>query len=198
MTIPESLKRQRNSAGHNRDTGGTAARQDVTRAGRVRDVSETGSVVSVPADPTAPPAGAITLKHDGSSAVRLLPDQPPGRCTRKALPFANEIRRLHALGYTLEAIRQALCVAGVSVSRSSVHREVRRRAAPSSLPLPTQRAEVVGVATRALLQSEPAHVIRTRDPPVSTPWGNQTGKKSAEAFFTSHEINPLFPTKETP
>ena len=54
------------------------------------------------------------------------------------------------------------------------------------------------MATRALLQSEPSHVIRTRDPPVSTPWGNQTGKKSAEAFFTSHEINPLFPTKETP
>jgi len=198
VTSPGTVRQQRNSAERDRDASGTAARQHVTRAVRVRDVSETDSAVVVPADPTAPSAGAVTLTQDGPSAVRLLPNQPPGRCTRKSLHFADEIRRLHALGYTLEAIRQALSAAGVSVSRSTVHREVRRRAAPVSLPVAIKHAEAVGVATRAHLLSEPSHATRARDPPKSTHTGNQTGKKSAEAFFTSHEINPLFPAKETP
>lgn len=90
---------------------------------------ETGSKAGMPATSTAASIGPSEIAPDGPRGVRLLPNQPPGRCTRKALPFADEIRRLHAMGYTLEAIRQALSEVGVSVSRSTVHREANRRAA---------------------------------------------------------------------
>lgn len=59
--------------------------------------------------------------------MQLTPRLPPGRKSRKALAFADEIRRLRALGYTNEAIRQALADAGVQVSSSTVHREATRR-----------------------------------------------------------------------
>lgn len=160
-------------------------------------MNETGSSVSVPADAIAPSASASTFMQDGPSGVRLLPDQPPGRCTRKALPFAGEIGRLYAMGYTLEAIRLALSAAGVSVSRSTVHREVRRRAAPASLPFAIKHAEVASADTPALLQSEPTRATRARDPPRSTNTDKQIGKEGAEAFFKSHESNPLFPIKES-
>ncbi len=58
--------------------------------------------------------------------MQLTPRLPPGRKSRKALAFADEIRRLRALGYTNEAIRQALADAGVEVSSSTVHREATR------------------------------------------------------------------------
>lgn len=160
-------------------------------------MNETDSKVRMPAHSEAPSVRAGAFAQDGPNGVRLLPSQPPGRCTRKALPFADEIRRLHAMGYTLEAIRQALAAAGVSVSRSTVHREVRRRAAPTSLPFAIKHAEAASADTPALLQSNPTHATRARDPPRSTNTDNRIGKKGAEAFFTSHESNPLFPTKET-
>jgi hypothetical protein len=151
----------------------------------------------MPAHAEASSASPSAFAQEGSSGVRLLPNQPPGRCTRKALPFADEIRRLHAMGYTLEAIRQALSAAGVSVSRSTVHREVRRRAVPVSLPFAIKQAEATSADTPALLQSDPTHATRARDPPRSSRADVQVGKKGAEAFFASHESNPLFPAKET-
>ena len=54
----------------------------------------------MPADSEARPASPSVITRDGPGGVRLVPDQPPGRCTRKALPFADEIRRLYATGYT--------------------------------------------------------------------------------------------------
>lgn len=101
------------------------------------------------------------------------------------------------MGYTLEAIRQALSAAGVSVSRSTVHREVSRRAAPASLPVATKPAEAAGAEIPALLPSEPTHAAKARNPPGSTGTDNALGRKGAEAFFNSHENNPLFPTKES-
>lgn len=59
----------------------------------------------------------------GSGELRLKPRLPPGRTTRKARAYAVEIRRLHELGYTLDAIREALADVGVNVSRSTVWRE---------------------------------------------------------------------------
>ena len=156
-----------------------------------------GSKLQMPAHTEASPASPSALAREGSSGIRLMPNQPPGRRTRKALSFADEILRLHALGYTLEAIRQALSAAGVSVSRSTVHREVRRRAAPASLPSQIKHADADRADTPALLQSNPTHATRARDPPRSIHADVQIGKKGAEAFFTSHESNPLFPTKET-
>lgn len=94
-----------------------------------------GSTDPRPADPEVCPSSAGAIARDGQG-MRLVPDMPPGRCTRKALPFADEIHRLYATGYTLEAIRQALSAAGVTVSRSTVHREVARaRRQPSVTPL---------------------------------------------------------------
>jgi hypothetical protein len=168
------------------------------RSERERGVNGAGSrVVSVPADTPAPSASTSTFTQDGSIGLRLLPAQPPGRCTRKALPFAGEIGRLYAMGYTLEAIRQALFTAGVSVSRSTVHREVRRGAVPAPLPFAIQHAEAASEDSPAPLQSEPTHAIRARDPPRSTSTVERVGKEGAEAFFKSHESNPLFPTKES-
>lgn len=73
--------------------------------------------------------------RDGES--RLVPRDAPGRSTRKARAFAAEIGRLHALDYTLEAIREALAGAGVSVSRSTVWREAARHRAPRPAKLGT-------------------------------------------------------------
>ncbi|MBE2241632.1 MAG: hypothetical protein IAE86_02680 [Burkholderiaceae bacterium] len=123
--------------------------------------------------------------QDGLHGARLLPHQPPGRRTRKALPFSVEIRRLHALGYTLEAIRQALSEVGVSVSRSTVHREASRRAAPATLAVAIKHADTADTVT-------PAPLVSSR----STNTASQSGKDVAEAFFNAHPSNPLFPTKE--
>ena len=102
------------------------------------------------------------------------------------------------MGYTLEAIREALSAAGVSVSRSTVHREVRRRATAAALPVAIKHGAATDTGIPVRLNSEPSHATSARDPSRPTHTDNQTGKKSAEAFFISHEINPLFPAKETP
>jgi hypothetical protein len=73
---------------------------------------------------------------------KLVPRRPPGRSSRKARAFAEEIGRLRAEGYTYELIREALADAGVIVGLSTVHREVTRwrlsarSAAPSDATLP--------------------------------------------------------------
>ena len=62
----------------------------------------------------------------GGGELRLMPRRPPGRCHAKARAFAGEMGRLHAEGYTFEAIREALADAGVVVSNTTVQREVAR------------------------------------------------------------------------
>ena len=58
--------------------------------------------------------------------MRLIPRRPPGRCDRKERHHACDVRRLRAEGHTLESIRLALLDAGVSVSVSTIRREVAR------------------------------------------------------------------------
>lgn len=138
------------------------------------------------------PIGSSAMRPDRPGGLRLLPDQPPGRSTRKALPYADEIRRLHAMGYTLEAIREALCAVGVSVSRSTVHREVRRDCKP--VPLGTAARQ----ATAGVDLTRPAsEATRVRNPPRSDAKSKVLGKQDAEAFFAAHDSNPLSPSKET-
>ena len=68
---------------------------------------------------------------NGSGGQRLIPRQPPGRTNRKARAFSAEIDRLHGLGYSFNAIREALADVGVKVSLSTVQREVMRHAKAS-------------------------------------------------------------------
>jgi hypothetical protein len=138
--------------------------------------------------------------------MNLIPVRPPGSNARKARAFASEIQHLRAQGYTFEAIREALAGAGVHVSNSTVQREVARAAGRSSAMPPVDGA----TSHRSSIQ-QPLKVAASA-PPTATPdspavprdvlaprlAGGLRGKESAEAFFTSHEINPLFRTKETP
>jgi hypothetical protein len=131
-----------------------------------RDVAEAYTMNATAADPTVPgqgnagggrrlePDSAVVDRgsgrasnglpvpgatRDGGSERRLTPRQPPGRITRKARAYASEILRLRESGYSFDAIREAFADVGVSVSRSTVWREVMR---PTNESLSTP---VVGV-----------------------------------------------------
>lgn len=168
-----------------------------------------GSTDPMPADPEVRPSNAGAITRDGQVGMRLVPDMPPGRCTRKALPFADEIHRLYATGYTLEAIRQALSAAGVTVSRSTVHREVARaRRQPSANPL-------TDAARRELnLASQTAAAVATPKPkereapaaPGPPPFPGKPGQSSfangprgedvAKAFMSTQVTNTFMRQKE--
>lgn len=141
-----------------------------------------GSTDPRPADPELRPSNPGAITRDGQGNIRLVPDMPPGRCTRKALPFADEIHRLYATGYTLEAIRQALSAAGVTVSRSTVHREVARARRQQSVT-PSKDA-----ARRELnLASQTAAVVATpkpkeREAPASPGPPSSPGKPGQSSF----------------
>lgn len=168
-----------------------------------------GSMDPMPAEPEVRPSRAGVITRDGQSGMRLVPDMPPGRCTRKALPFADEIHRLYATGYTLEAIRQALSAAGVTVSRSTVHREVARaRKQPSVTPsTDTARRELnlasqmaADVATPKLKEREAAASPGPPPPPEEpgqTSFANgPRGEDVAKAFMSTQITNPFMREKE--
>lgn len=120
--------------------------------------------------------------------MQLTPKQPPGRKSRKARAFGEEIHRLQVEGYTCETIREALAEAGVHVSRSTVAREAARfsmRHAPTSLPGPGTSPTPTrsGVAT-------PVQQVRQ---PAGTPFAgdSRSGKEIAEAFISSRISNPF-------
>ncbi len=163
----------------------------------------------MPADPEMRPSSAGPIARDGQSGVRLLPDMPPGRCTRKALPFADEIHRLYATGYTLEAIRQALSAAGVTVSRSTVHREVARArkqpsgtkstdAARRELTLASQMAADVGTPNpKEREAAAPPGPPPSTDEPGQTSFANgPRGEDVAKAFMSTQVTNPFMRQKE--
>lgn len=171
-------------------------------------MNDIGSPAPQPADSEVPPASARVISQNGSGGMRLVPDLPPGRCTRKALPYADEIRRLYETGYTLEAIRRALAAAGVSVSRSTVHREVIRttRQPPASSS---------AVSSRALEQVSQTAVVETTAPPhggevpasagrlaspgkpsESTFANGPSGEDVAKAFMSTQITNPFMRKKE--
>ena len=169
----------------------------------------TGSTDPMPADPEVRPSNVGAITRDGQGNMRLVPDMPPGRCTRKALPFADEIHRLYATGYTLEAIRQALSAAGVTVSRSTVHREVTRaRRQPSVTPskdaarrelnLASQTAAVVA-APKPKEREAPASPGPPPSPgkPGQSSFANgPRGEDVAKAFMSTQVTNTFMRQKE--
>ena len=168
-----------------------------------------GSTDPMPADPEVRPSNAGATTRDGQGGVRLVPVMPPGRCTRKALPFADEIHRLYATGYTLEAIRQALSAAGVTVSRSTVHREVARArkqlsAAPSTdaarreLNLAPQTAAVVATPKPKEREApaSPGPPPSPGKPGQSSFADSPRGEDVAKAFMSTHVTNTFMRQKE--
>ena len=116
--------------------------------------------------------------------MRLIPRKPPGRLSRKALAFESEISRLRAEGHTCEAIRQALLDAGLSVSRSTVKREVARSAKRSHIARATYAvAERVRVHPVQSSPGPPSPLALATDP--------RSSKEIAEAFVKGRITNPL-------
>ena len=120
--------------------------------------------------------------------MRLQPRNPPGRANRKALRFSVDIHRLRNAGYTFSAIRMALLDAGVEVSLTTVKREAARQGSDLAV------LESIGDEPHVL--SAPVALAGT---PITTSLHARgaTGREIAEAFFTAHPSNPLFPSKET-
>ena len=92
------------------------------------------------------------------------------------------------MGYTLEAIRKALFEAGVSVSRSTVHREANRR----------KPAGEDAAAVPALSPTNSSDVAIVNDSSMSLDTDRRSGKDIAEAFFRDHPTNPLIQPKGPP
>jgi len=104
----------------------------------------------------------------------LTPKRPPGRLSRKARAYADDIRRLYAEGYTLEAIREALAEQGVQVSKSTVQREVAWRPRRTLPPEPP-------ATTPTVLQRPPPIVPSNRPQDVAD-----------EVFGDGQMSNPLY------
>lgn len=161
------------------------------------------------ADTSERTASARAIARAGSGGVHLVPDLPPGRCTRKALPFADEILRLYATGYTLEAIRQALSAAGVTVSRSTVHREVIKATRHPLVKSSTDaaRRELDRVSQTATLDStarlkggeapaSPRPSPSPSNPGQSSFAAGPRGEDVAKAFMSTQITNPFLRDKE--
>lgn len=160
---------------------------------------ETAAVAEINSDSPS------SVLQDERLVARLLPSEPPGRGTRKALPFAHEIRRLHAAGYTLRAIRKALSEAGVSVSRSTVHREATRPAEPTSLRFARDPAEIGGAPMPTRVRAKgleapvaPALPAEAGNEILSALSNGPSGKDVAEAFMATQTTNPFIRAKEQP
>lgn len=130
----------------------------------------------------------------------LVPLQPPGRLTRKARHYADQIVQLRAQGHTLEAIRQALAAVGVQVDISTVRREALRPALsvplapPPSAPSAPPPSPVAGTGPPAPLASSGA--AATAHPALPGIPGPASAKDRAEAFVRSKSANPLVRAKE--
>jgi phage-related tail fiber protein len=129
----------------------------------------------------------------------LTPKCPPGRGSRKARAFAAEIARLQALGYTLEAIRQALAEAGVLVSKSTVQREAARlslcRADAGTTDAATPQRRTPLQASPAALTSSGHAATHRPDDTFTTP-ETCSAKEMAEVFMRQQITNPLIRAKE--
>ena len=143
--------------------------------------------------------------------MNLVPVRPPGPNARKARAFAAEIARLRAQGYTFEAIREALAGAGVHVSNSTVQREAARAAAARPASAPAQASDegpreiqapsatgAAGQAGSTASDAAPALAAVPQGDRGAAVVRDLDCKQDAEAFFATHERNPLFTTKETP
>jgi len=133
--------------------------------------------------------------------MSLEPDTAPGLGSRKARAYEQEIARLRALGYTLNAIRGALAKAGVVVSISTVWREASRA---RRAPQPSAHPGTPWSANSARGDGEPASQAAASSPvtpplhptnPESVSTG-QSGKDIAEEFRRRQNSNPLMRAKE--
>lgn len=132
--------------------------------------------------------------------MKLSPQLPPGRSSRKALAFVDEITRLVAEGYSGEAIRQALADAGVIVSKSTMRREVARARSRAR-----SRADHAKSKSSPAPAALPARSPAPRSPPTSAPpvstsadSTTRTGKEIAEDFFRGRINNPLIRARSNP
>lgn len=128
--------------------------------------------------------------------MKLIPTDPPGRSSRKARHFAQDMRELRAQGYTFEAIRMALAAVGVHVSNATVQREVARAATSRGAVL---AADSVLRPGNELTAPAPMPYTAARESTtVSSPaledaieTDTRSGKEIAEAFASSRITNPL-------
>ena len=128
--------------------------------------------------------------------MKLVPTDPPGRSSRKAKRFAQDMRELRAQGYTFEAIRMALAAVGVHVSNATVQREVARAtkadSAPKVLASGARPDEVPSALTQSLASAIPPSTTAPQSPQVlSVQTDMRSGKEIAEAFASSRITNPL-------
>lgn len=121
--------------------------------------------------------------------MKLSPTIPPGRPNRKARAFEAEIARLCDEGYGCKAIHQALTAAGVSVSKSTVQREVARLSKPTP-PALRPREPVPVVACARISDSAGSPSQDTALPQLNG--GVRSSKDFAAEFMKSRITNPLF------
>lgn len=129
--------------------------------------------------------------------TRLTPPAPPGPATRKARAYGADITQLHAQGYTLESIRQALAAVGIEVSISTVWRETHRghRAAlASSAASPSAASPSTAPMPSGLGASDACPPLT---PCAMPPLAGLNGKEVAEAFGRSQSANPFARAKES-
>ena len=116
--------------------------------------------------------------------MTLTPKRPPGRLNRKALAFASEIQRLHWQGHSCEAIRQALADAGLTVSRSTVTREVARQAKRRASVDTSEAVAAVTVADTPARESKPVS-------PSALAADPRRVKDIAASWVAGRNTNPL-------
>jgi hypothetical protein len=115
--------------------------------------------------------------------VKLNPKRPVGRPNRKALPYESEIARLRLEGYSCEAIWEALLEVGLTLSRSSVKREVARLA---------HRAPAASKSVVASPMTQPPAPAATSAPSAMSPAKpSLPGKEVAAAWMKDRITNPL-------
>jgi hypothetical protein len=127
--------------------------------------------------------------------MKLAPQIPPGRPTRKARAYQAEIQRLHAEGYSCQAIREALAQVGIKVARSTVHREV------SLKPVPRALTPTITLGLQASAHTPPDRHHRqspSPGPSVIAPFSNdkRSSKDIAADFMRSFNSNPLLRNKQ--
>ena len=128
--------------------------------------------------------------------MKLVPTDPPGRSSRKARRFAQDMRELRAQGYTFEAIRMALAAVGVHVSNATVQREVARATKATSSSqgsgADVRPEEWPAAPTQPLASASPPSTTAPQAPQfVSVQTDMRSGKEIAEAFASSRITNPL-------
>lgn len=129
--------------------------------------------------------------------MKLAPIRPPGSNARKARAYESDILQLRTQGYTFEAIREALALAGIRVSNSTVQREAARSA--------KQPTAVPPVSARDSIKARPMPPSPASAAPVAAPHAStgspvapagQSGQDVAEAFARNQVTNPFIRARE--